>query len=119
MTHWLSGATVSAVAQIAILYCVIYAILKRAKGSRFGQALTGVGVLAAVLFAFAYLFKFDVLTRIVQFLQNVFEIRKRHSGCDQRLVRVTQYGLSNVHFHTMSLSLCVKFFENDFREKEV
>ena len=68
MTHWLSGATVSAVAQIAILYCVIYAILKRAKGSRFGQAVTGVGVLAAVLFAFSYLFKFDVLTRIVQFL---------------------------------------------------
>ena len=68
MTDWISGATISAAVQIAILYCVIYAILKRAKGSRFGQALTGVGVLAAVLFVFSYLFKFDVLTRIVQFL---------------------------------------------------
>ena len=59
---------VSAVIQIAILYFVIYAILKGAKGSRFGQALMGFGILAALLVAFAYLFQFDVLTRIVQFL---------------------------------------------------
>lgn len=59
---------VSAIVQIAILYFVIYAILKGAKGSRFGQALMGFGILAALLIAFAYLFHFDVLTRIVQFL---------------------------------------------------
>ena len=58
----------SAIVQIAILYFVIYAILKGAKGSRFGQALMGFGILAALLIAFAYLFQFDVLTRIVQFL---------------------------------------------------
>ena len=33
--------TFSAIAQIIILYFVIYAILKEAKGSRFGQALMG------------------------------------------------------------------------------
>ena len=59
---------VSAIIQIAILYCVIYTILKGAKGSRFGQVLMGFGILAALLIAFAYLFNFDVLTRIVQFL---------------------------------------------------
>jgi len=59
---------VSAIIQIAILYLVFYAILKSAKGSRFGQALMGFGILAAVLIAFAYLFHFDVLSRIVQFL---------------------------------------------------
>ena len=58
----------SAIVQIAILYFVIYAILKGAKGSRFGQALMGFGILASLLIAFAYLFHFDVLTRIVQFL---------------------------------------------------
>ena len=58
----------SAIVQIAILYLTIYAILKRARGSRFGQALAGVGMLTAAMFAFAYLFHFDVLTRIVQFL---------------------------------------------------
>lgn len=59
---------VSAIAQIAILYFVIYAILRGAKGSRFGQALTGVGIIGGLLFVFSYLFNFDVLTRIVQFL---------------------------------------------------
>ncbi len=58
----------SAVVQIAILYLVIYGILKRARGSRFGQALVGIGILVGVLFAFSYVFHFDVLTRIVQFL---------------------------------------------------
>ena len=58
----------SDVIQIAVLYVVIYAILKSAKGSRFGQALMGFGILSAALIAFSYLFHFDVLTRIVQFL---------------------------------------------------
>ena len=60
--------SISAIIQIATLYFVIYAILKGARGSRFGQALMGFGILAAFLIAFAYLFHFDVLTRIVQFL---------------------------------------------------
>ena len=59
---------VSAIVQIAILYFVFYAILRGARGSRFGQALMGFGLLAALLIAFAYLFHFDVLTRIVQYL---------------------------------------------------
>ena len=62
------SVSVSAILQVAILYFVIYSILKSARGSRFGQALTGVGLLAVILFAFAHLFQFDVLTRIVQFL---------------------------------------------------
>ena len=64
----LPNVSASAILQIAILYFVFYAILKGAKGSRFGQALMGFGILAALLIAFAYLFHFDVLTRIVQFL---------------------------------------------------
>ena len=60
--------SISAILQIAILYLVIYSILKAARGSRFGQALMGFGILAAVLIAFSYLVHFDVLTRIVQFL---------------------------------------------------
>ena len=59
---------VSAVVQIAILFTVIYAILRAAKGSRFGQALMGVGVLAAVMFAFTYVLHFDVLSAIVRVL---------------------------------------------------
>lgn len=57
---------ISAIVEIAILYFVIYAILKAAKGSRFGQALMGVGVLAATMIAFSYLFHFEVLSRIIQ-----------------------------------------------------
>ena len=52
----LPNVSVSAIVQIAILYFVFYAILKGAKGSRFGQALMGFGILAALLIAFAYLF---------------------------------------------------------------
>ena len=63
-----NSISVSAIVQIAILYLVIYAILKSAKGSRFGQALMGVGILAAALFAFTFLFHFDVLSTIVRAL---------------------------------------------------
>ncbi len=52
--------------QIFILYLVFYWVLRAAKGSRFGQVLTGVGLLFAALIAFTYLFHFDVLSRIVQ-----------------------------------------------------
>ena len=58
----------SAIVQILILYTVIYAILKAAKGSRFGQVLMGVGIIAAAMFAFTFVFHFDVLSRIVQAL---------------------------------------------------
>ena len=64
----LRNVSVSAVVQVAILYLVIYAILKAAKGSRFGQALMGVGILATVMFAFTFVFHFDVLSIIVQAL---------------------------------------------------
>lgn len=63
-----NSISISAVIQIAILYLVIYAILKYAKGSRFGQALMGVGVLAAAMIAFTFLFHFDVLSVIVKSL---------------------------------------------------
>lgn len=58
----------SAIIQIAILYAVIYAILKAARGSRFGQVLMGVGILTAALIAFTYIFHFDVLSIIVRSL---------------------------------------------------
>jgi len=64
----MNGQLVSDIVQIAILYAVIYAILKRAKGSRFGQALMGVGLLAIVTVALTYVVHFDVLARIVQVL---------------------------------------------------
>ena len=60
--------SVSAVVQIAILYVVIYTILKYAKGSRFGQVLMGVGLLSAALIAFTFVFRFDVLSIIVKSL---------------------------------------------------
>ncbi len=59
---------ISAIIQIAILYFVILAILKGAKGSRFGQALTGAGIIAAAMIAFTYVFQFDVLSTIVRSL---------------------------------------------------
>jgi len=59
---------ISATIQIAILYFAIYAILKGAKGSRFGQALMGVGVLAALAAVFTYVFHFDVLSEIIRLL---------------------------------------------------
>lgn len=59
---------ISAIIQIAILYFVIHAILKAAKGSRFGQVLLGIGLLAATMIAFTYVFNFDVLSTIVRSL---------------------------------------------------
>ena len=65
---WLTWELVGDVVQIAILYLAIYSLLKAAHGSRFGQVLTGVGVLFGVSIAFTYLFRFDVLARIIQML---------------------------------------------------
>ena len=62
------SVSVSAIVQVAILYIVIYTILKYAKGSRFGQVLMGVGILAAAMFAFTFVFHFDVLSTIVRSL---------------------------------------------------
>ena len=66
--HIWNSVSVSAVVQVTILYLVIYTILKYAKGSRVGQVLMGVGVLAAALFAFTFVFQFDVLSTIVRAL---------------------------------------------------
>lgn len=63
---FLSSVSVSAVVQIIILYLAIYAVLKRARGSRFGQLLMGVGVLAAAAALFTLVFQFDVLGEIVR-----------------------------------------------------
>lgn len=54
--------------QIAILYFAFYAIIKAARGSRFGQVLMGAVLLFALLIAFTYLFHFDVLAKIIQTL---------------------------------------------------
>ncbi len=66
--------TFSAIIEIAILYCVIYTILKGAKGSRFGQALMGVGVLIAMSALFTYLFHFHVLSLLIKYLLIYFSI---------------------------------------------
>lgn len=63
--RWLSDISVSDIVQIAILYFVIYSILKAAKGSRFGQVLMGVGLLVVAMITFTYVFHFDVLSKIV------------------------------------------------------
>ena len=60
--------SVSAVAQILILYVVIYTILKSARGSRFGQVLMGVGILAAAAMVFTFVFRFDVLSELIRLL---------------------------------------------------
>ncbi len=59
---------VSDAIQIFILYLAIYAILKGARGSRFGQALMGVGILTIILALSTYLFHFYVLALIVKYL---------------------------------------------------
>ena len=61
-------AYVPDVIQIFILYLVIYAILKGARGSRFGQVLMGAGVLFALFIGFTLVFHFDVLSVIVRWL---------------------------------------------------
>ena len=66
--EWLTWDLVGDIVQIAILYFAIYSILKAARGSRFGQVLTGVGVLFGVSIAFTYLFHFEILARILQML---------------------------------------------------
>ena len=54
--------------QIAILYFAFYGILKAARGSRFGQALMGVGILFGALIAFTFLFNFYVLALIIRWI---------------------------------------------------
>ena len=56
------------VVQILIMYVVIYAILKAARGSRFGQALMGIAILFVLLIAFTQLFHFKVLSAVVRWL---------------------------------------------------
>lgn len=65
---------ISPIIEIGILYFVIYAILKRAKGSRFGQALMGVGILITILALFTYLFNFYVLAALIKYLLIYFAI---------------------------------------------
>jgi len=53
-------------AQVAILYFAFYGILRAARGSRFGQALMGAGLLFVILLAFTYLFHFEVLAAVLR-----------------------------------------------------
>ena len=66
------SVTVSDIIQILFLYLVIYAILRGARGSRFGQVLMGVGFLALVLGLFSYVLNFTVLSTIIKFLLAYF-----------------------------------------------
>lgn len=54
--------------QILILYGGIYALIRFVRGTRNAQVLLGFCVLVASLLLFTYLFRFDVLARIVYFL---------------------------------------------------
>ena len=56
------------VMQIMILYFGIYALIRFVKGTRSAQVLLGFCVLAVSLLLFTYLFRFDVLARVVYFL---------------------------------------------------
>lgn len=68
MNFTMPEISLSAIVQIAILYFIFHAILKAAKGSRFGQVLLGVGIIAATMVSFTYVFNFDVLSKIVRAL---------------------------------------------------
>ncbi|MDR2849430.1 MAG: diadenylate cyclase CdaA [Verrucomicrobiota bacterium] len=56
------------VMQILILYGGIYALIRFVRGTRNAQVLLGFCVLVVALLLFTYLFRFDVLARIVYFL---------------------------------------------------
>lgn len=58
----------NAIAQVAILYFAIYGILRAGRGTRFGQALMGFGVLFGVLALISHVFDFDVITKLLQAL---------------------------------------------------
>ena len=66
--EWLNWNLARDIVQIAILYFAIYSVLKAARGTRFGQVLTGVGILFGASIAFSFLFHFDVLARILQMM---------------------------------------------------
>lgn len=68
MMEIIQSVTMSDAIQIAVLYLAFYAVLRGAKGSRFGQALLGIGVLATLAVLFTLIFHFEVLSRIIQFL---------------------------------------------------
>lgn len=54
--------------QIAILYVIIYWLLRSAKGSTFGQALMGVTVIAAVLVGLTKIAHLEVISKLFGFL---------------------------------------------------
>lgn len=56
------------IAQIAVLYFAIYALIRLIRGTRSAQMLLGFCLLAGALLGFTTIFRFDVLTRIVFFL---------------------------------------------------
>ena len=65
--------TISPIIEVGILFFVIYAILKGAKGSRFYQALFGVGVFI-FLALITHLLHFHVLTLLIKYLLIYFAI---------------------------------------------
>lgn len=58
----------NAIAQVAILYFAIYGILRAGRGTRFGQALMGFGVLFGAIALISHIFNFDVISRLLQAL---------------------------------------------------
>jgi diadenylate cyclase len=67
-------STIPDIVQIIILYFAIYAILRAARGSRFGQVLMGIVVLFSMMIALSYFFHFIVLAKIVNLLLGYFAI---------------------------------------------
>lgn len=59
---------ISDAVQIFLLYLAIYALIRYVKGTRSAQVLLGFCVLVVSLLLFTYLFRFDVLARVVYFL---------------------------------------------------
>ena len=56
------------VLQIGTVYAAIYAALALSRGSRFGQALAGIGIYALATAVISYAFDFDVLNAILRYV---------------------------------------------------
>ena len=56
------------IAQVLILYLVVYWVLRYVRGTRSAQMLLGGGLIVGVLLVFTYLLSFDVLAHVIYFL---------------------------------------------------
>ncbi|MBR1871545.1 MAG: diadenylate cyclase [Kiritimatiellae bacterium] len=68
LVNFLDAIPFNAIAQIAVLYFAVYGVLRAGRGTRFGQALMGFGVLFGLLAVLSHIFDFDVISRLLQAL---------------------------------------------------